>query len=73
MTTLKKLIEENEKGENTVDIKLTINGKEVPLVPDGDSKQFDRFKEPTGLPGGCGDGKSPLMAKVYIKKGWLPE
>lgn len=55
------------------EVKVMVDGKEVALVPDGDTKQFDKFKEPGGLTGGGGDGKSPLMAKVYVKKGWQPE
>ncbi len=53
-----------------MNVKLIIDGKEVALAPDGDTKQFSRFKEPK-LPAGE-DGKSPLLAKVYIKKGWEP-
>ncbi len=54
-----------------MDVKVVIDGAEVALVPDGETKQFERFKEPGGFPAGE-DGKSPLLVKVYVRKGWKP-
>lgn len=63
---LKEIIEREEQGM-VKEVKLVVDGKEFVLQPDGDTKQFFKFKEPGGQVTGE-DGKVPVMAKVYIHR-----
>lgn len=51
-------------------VQLVINGETtVELVPNGESKTYLKFKEPD-----VGEGQEkPLIASVYVQKGWKPE
>ena len=51
-----------------MEVKLVIDGKEVQLVPNGQSKNYDKFKEPDSK-----SGERPLIASVYVKPGWKPK
>ena len=46
-------------------IKLVIDGKEIELVPNGNSKNYLKFKEPE-----AGNGDKPLIVSVYVRPGW---
>lgn len=51
-----------------MEIKLVIDGVEIELVFNGESKTYRKFKEPD-LPG----EEKPLIVSVYVQKGWKPE
>lgn len=50
-----------------MEVKVVIDGHEVPLEKNGKSQAYWKFKEPSG----DGDDK-PIIASVYVKKGWKP-
>lgn len=64
--SLKEII---EREDQRMEVKLVIDGKEVVLQPDGETKQFYKYKEPGGQVTGE-DGKVPIMAKVYVHRQW---
>jgi len=47
-------------------VTLVIDGQEIELVPNGESKNFEKFKEPDTV-------KGDIIANAYIKRDWKAE
>ncbi len=55
------------------DMRLSIDGEEVTLVPDGKSRKgtYEKWREPDEYHG-KGTGESPLIVTIYRRPGWTP-
>ena len=55
--------EDTVKAESSelLEVKLVIDGQDVELIPHGESKNYDKYKEPQ-IEG--------IIASVYVRKGW---
>ena len=52
-----------EESRELLEVKLVIDDQEVTLVPNGESKNFAKFKEPDSV-------KGQIIVSAYIKPGW---
>ena len=55
-----------EESRELLEVKLVIDDQEVTLVPNGESKNFAKFKEPEAV-------KGEIIASIYVKLGWKPK
>ena len=55
------------------EVKLVIDGEEVMLEQNGNSRRgtYEKYKEPEEY-SSQGTGEAPLIATVYVKPGWKP-
>lgn len=49
-----------------MEVKLVIDGKEIPLIPNGESKNYQKFCEPDMELGP--EGEKPLIVSVHRHK-----
>ena len=58
--SLKSEMDKLQEEEEKLDVKVTVDGREIELESNGESKNFFKFKNP--------DEEPAVIANVYIKK-----